>query len=132
MNKHSARARRAYDSDLTDKQWAVIKPLIPPPKTGGRPRTADTREVVNAIYYLLKTGCTWRLLPHDFPDWKQVYHYFSAWKKDGTWKRIHDHVRDQVRAKAGKKKAPTAAIIDSQSVKTAQKGGLVAMTLVRR
>lgn len=132
MKQTSDRQRQAYDTDLTDKQWAIIAPLIPPPKPGGRPRTTDTREVVNAIFYLLKAGCSWRMLPHDLPDWEKVYAYFAAWKKDGTWKAIHNSLRDQVRQKAGKKPEPTAAIIDSQSVKTTQKGELVAMMLVRR
>ncbi|MBI2812486.1 MAG: IS5 family transposase [Candidatus Melainabacteria bacterium] len=123
MKQTSGRLRRAYDTDLTDRQWAFIAQLIPPPKPGGRPRTTDTREVVNAIFYLLKSGCSWRMLPHDLPDWEKVYYYFAAWKKDGTWKRIHDRLRDQVRLKAGKKAKPSAAIIDSQSVKTTQKRG---------
>jgi len=124
--------RKSYETDLTDRQWQIIAPLIPPAKPGGRPREVDMREVINAIFYLLKSGCTWRLIPNDFPEWKIVYHYFSAWKKDGTWKRIHDKLRDKVRLRAGKKKQPTAGIIDSQSVKTAKKGGFVAMTLVKR
>jgi len=124
--------RKSYETDLTDRQWQIIAPLIPRAKPGGRPRTIDTREVINAIFYLLKSGCTWRLLPNDFPEWKIVYHYFSAWKKDGTWKKIHDKLRNKVRLKAGKKKQPTAGIIDSQSVKTAKKGGFVAMMLVKR
>jgi len=124
--------RKSYETDLTDRQWQIIAPLIPRAKPGGRPRTIDTREVINAIFYLLKSGCTWRLLPNDFPEWKIVYHYFSAWKKDGTWKKIHDKLRDKVRLKAGKKKQPTAGIIDSQSVKTAKKGGFVAMMLVKK
>jgi putative transposase len=121
-----------YETDLTDDQWKIIAPLLPAPKPGGRPRSIDIREVINAIFYLLKSGCTWRLLPNDFPHWRTVYDYFNAWKKDGTWKRIHDKLRDKVRLKAGKKKQPTAGIIDSQSVKTAKKGGFVAMTLARK
>lgn len=94
-----------YDSDLTDGQWKIIEPLIPPPKKGGRPRTLDMREVINAVFYVSKSGCQWRMLPNDFPKWKSVYNYFSAWKKDGTWKKIHDIVRGNVRVKAGKKRA---------------------------
>lgn len=124
--------RKSYETDVTDGQWAIIAPLIPKAKPGGRPREVDMREIINAIFYLLKSGCTWRMLPNDFPEWKIVYHYFSIWKKDGTWKKIHDKLRDKVRLKAGKKKQPTAGIIDSQSVKTAKKGDFVAMMLVRK
>ncbi len=114
--------RRKYETDLTDEQWHIIAPLIPKSKPGGRPRSVDAREIIDAIFYLLKSGCTWRLLPNDFPDWRIVYCYFTTWKKDGTWKTMHDKLRDKVRLKAGKKKQPTAGIIDSQSVKTAKKG----------
>lgn len=124
--------RNSYPSDLTDKQWQIIQPLIPKAKPGGRERTTDTREVLNAVFYVLKSGCDWRMLPHDFPKWQTVYDYFSDWKTDGTWKKIHDKLRDKVRLKAGKKKQPTAGIIDSQSVKTAEKGGFVGMMLVRK
>jgi putative transposase len=124
--------QRKYDTDLTDEQWKIIFPLIPSAKSGGRERKTDIREVVNAIFYLLKSGCQWRMIPNDFPKWQTVYDYFSKWKKDGTWKKIHDRLRDKVRLKAGKKKQPTAGIIDSQSVKTAKKGHFVAMTLVKK
>ncbi len=124
--------QRKYATDLTDEQWQIIAPLIPSAKSGGREREIDIREVINAIFYLLKSGCQWRMIPNDFPKWQTVYDYFSKWKKDGTWKKIHDKLRDKVRLKAGKKKQPTAGIIDSQSVKTAKKGGFVAMTLVKK
>ncbi len=124
--------QKKYATDLTDEQWQIIKPLIPSAKSGGRERSVDIREVINAIFYLLKSGCQWRMIPNDFPKWQTVYDYFSKWKKDGTWKKIHDKLRDKVRLKAGKKKQPTAGIIDSQSVKTAKKGGFVAMTLVKK
>lgn len=121
--------REPYPTDLTDKQWTIIVSLIPPPKHGGRPRAVDIREVINAIIYIVKSGCDWRMLPHDFPQWKIVYHYFDTWKKDGTWKDIHDALRGKLRKKLGKKAQPTAGIIDAQSVKTAEKGGFVAMML---
>jgi putative transposase len=124
--------RQAYLTDLTDKQWVIIAPFIPSAKPGGRHRTVNIREVINAITYVLKSGCDWRMLPHDFPKWQIVYAYFRNWKKDGTWKRLHDALREKVRIKVGKKRQPTAGIIDSQSVKTGKKGGFVAMMLARR
>ncbi len=97
--------QKKYESDTTDEQWDIIEPLLPPPKLGGRPREIDTREVINAVFYINKGGCQWRMLPNDFPNWKSVYNYFSAWKKDGTWKKVHDILRGKVRRKAGKKRA---------------------------
>ena len=117
-------ARKAYGSDLTDDQWKLLEPLLPTPKGGGRPRTTDIREVVNAIFYLLRTGCAWRLLPHDFPSPGTVYDYFRAWTKDGTLYRIHDSLRRQVRVAAGRNEEPSAACIDSQSAKTNEQGGI--------
>ena len=126
------KSRKPYPSDLTDAQWKIVKPLLPGAKTGGRPRTTDEREALNGVFYVLKSGCDWRMLPHDLPPHQTVYEYFSAWKKDGTWKKVHDALRNKVRLKAGKKKQPTAGILDSQSVKTTKKGGFVAMTLAKR
>lgn len=125
-------ARKSYPTDLNDKQWALIAPLIPPPKFGGRPRDTDMREIMNAVVYVVKSGCDWRMLPHDFPQWDLVYHYFRAWKQDGTWKNIHDTLRGKLRKKLGRNSEPTAGIIDAQSVKTAEKGGFVAMMLGKR
>ena len=113
--------KQKYSTDMTDRQWEILKPLMPKPKKGGRPRKVDIREVINAIFYITKTGCQWRLLPNDFPKWKTVYDYFRTWKLDGTWKSIHDQLRDKTRKKAERKKNPTAGIIDSQSVKTTKK-----------
>lgn len=124
--------RELYPTDLSDKQWALIAPLLPPPKYGGRPRQTDMQEIMNAVVYVVKSGCDWRMLPHDFPQWDLVYHYFRAWKQDGTWKKIHDALRGKLRKKLGKKEQPTAGIIDAQSVKTAEKGGFVAMMRAKR
>ncbi len=121
-------ARARYPSDLTDRQWRRLAPLIPPAKPGGRPRSADMREVVDAILYVLRNGVVWRALPHDFPPWKTVYHYFATGRKDGTWEAIHGALRDHVRAAAGRRASPSAAILDSQSVKTTEKGGRAAST----
>jgi putative transposase len=110
-----------YPSDLTDEQWQLIRPLLPKRAKCGRPRI-DRRRIINAITYVNRTGCQWRQLPHDFPKWKTVYTVFYRWRKAGTWKRIHDVLRRRVRRKSGKKNTPTAAIIDSQSVRTAEGG----------
>ena len=114
--------RKRYPSDLTDAQWAVLEPWIPPPRPGGRPRKTNMREVVNAIFYLTREGCSWRALPHDFPPWKTVYNYFEDWKRDGTWDRFLTILRWRVRQAAGRDPDPRVACIDSQSVKTAGGG----------
>jgi putative transposase len=119
----STTTREPYPTDLTDEQWHVIEPMVPPEKHGGRPREVDIREVVNAILYILRTGCQWRNLPHDFPPWGTVSWYFWLWSNDGTWTRIHDKLREMVREEAGREKEPSAAILDSQSVKTTEVGG---------
>jgi len=124
--------RKAYPSDLTEEQWALLEPFLPPPKPGGRPRSVDLREVVNAMLYLLRTGCPWRSLPHDLPPWGTVWAYFRRWRGDGTLDRLHDALRDRVREAAGRDRHPSAAVLDSQSVKTAEKGGRAATTLARR
>lgn len=117
-------ARKRYETDLTDAEWKIVEPLLPAAKGGGRPRTTDIREVLNAIFYILRTGCAWRLLPHDFPPSGTVYDYFRAWSRDGTLKTIHDTLRRTLRVQAGRDPEPSAACIDSQSAKTNEQGGI--------
>lgn len=111
-----------YPSDLTDAEWALIAPLIPPAKRGGRKRTVDVREVLNAIFYVLATGCQWQALPKDLPPKSTAHSYFMLWDWSGTLERIHEALYFAVRETAGKEASPTTAIIDSQSAKAAQKG----------
>lgn len=128
----TASCTRRYPTDLTDAQWERLRRLIPRAKPGGNDRTTSMREVLNAIFYLLRTGCAWRMLPKDFPPKSTVYDYFSRWKKDGTWERIHDALRGEVRHAAGRDETPSAAVLDSQSVKTTEKKGFAATTPARR
>lgn len=120
--------RRPYPSDMTDAQWSYLEPLLPAVRPGGRPRAHPLREIVDAIRYVLRTGCQWRALPHEYPPWQTVYHYFRAWRIDGTWERLNDELREEVRARAGRHRQPSAAILDSQSVRTTEKGGHAATT----
>jgi len=113
-----------YPTDLTDSQWQLIKDLIPPEKPGGRHRELDMRQVLNAIFYLVDNGNKWRSLPHDFPKWPSVYHYFRQWRQDGTWQPIHDTLRSQLRRQSGRHKHATAGCLDSQSVKSASLPGV--------
>ena len=120
--KTGAKPKR-YPSDLTRTQWRRLKRMLPPAKPGGRPRSVNLREVLNGILYIVRGGCAWRMMPTDLPPWSTCYGYFSKWRDDGTWQRLHDALRDQVRRTAGRKTSPSMAIIDSQSVKTTERGG---------
>jgi transposase len=118
------RSKLRYPSDLTAAEWALVEPLIPPAKRGGNKRHVDAREIVNGLMYILSTGCQWRALPKDLPPRSTVHDYFDLWSWDGTLDRIHQALYAQCRDQAGREASPTAAIIDSQSVKAAEKGGL--------
>jgi putative transposase len=112
-----------YATDLTDAEWHILSPFLPAAKPGGRPRTHNVRRIVNAILYVLRTGCHWRLLPHEYPNWKTVYDYFWKWRQQGLWQAINEILRGQVRRAVGRTALPSAAILDSQSAKTTECGG---------
>ena len=124
--------RQPYSSDLTNTEWRILEPLLPAERPGGRHRAYPMRDVIDTIQYVLRTGCSWRSVPHDLPHWRTAYEYFKRWKEDGTWVRIHDQLHERLREQMGRDAKPTAAIIDAQSVKTTEKGGSTATTGRRR
>lgn len=116
--------RKPYPTDLTAEQWAILKPHLAKPPGRGAPRRVNLREIINALLYLSRTGCQWRMLPHDLPAWETVYYYFSQWRDDGTWHRINHELRIEIRVSVGKDPEPSAAVLDSQSVKTTETSGV--------
>jgi putative transposase len=121
-----------YPSDLSDAEWQILRLLLPSQSGPGRPRTRDLREILNAIFYVLRSGCAWRMLPRDFPPFQTAYYYFRKWRKDGTWEKIHETLRDRLRVEEGREVSPSAAILDSQTVKTTEKGALGDTMLARK
>lgn len=120
--------RKPYPSDLREGEWALLEPLVPAIKAGGRPARHSRREIVNAILYVVQGGNQWRAMPHDLPPWQTAYYYFRIWRNEGIWETIHSAVREQARKHAGREATPSAAILDSQTVKTSQKGARAATT----
>ena len=118
--------RRRYPSDLSDAEWAVLAPLVPDPKPGGRPAVHPRREIVDAVLYVLRNGIVWRALPHDLVPWQTAYDYVRRWRLDGTWAQLNDALRERERVRQGRAAQPTGAILDSQSAKTTEQGGLAA------
>jgi transposase len=123
--------RQAYPSDLSDAEWAILAPLIPAPLPRGRPAKWERREIVNAILYVLRRGCSWQLMPHAFPPYQSVFYYFRRWQRAGIWAKVNTALWEQLRVQLGREAQPSAAIIDSQSAKTSEKGGHAATIKAR-
>jgi putative transposase len=117
-------SRTPYDTDLTEAEWNQLEPLVPASKPGGRPAKHARREILNGVFYIVRSGSAWKLLPHDLPPWRTVYHYFWSWRRDDIWQKIHDTVRAWVREADGRKSQPSGAIVDSQTVRTSEQGGI--------
>src|SRR5215203_3092649 len=115
--------RKAYQTDLSDAEWSYIEPHLPAPRAPGRPRVHPLREILDAIFYIVRSGCAWRLLPHDFPPWKTIHHYFRTWRLDGTWERMHAALRKRLRVRMKRDPQPSAGVVDSQSLKSTGVGG---------
>lgn len=124
--------RKRYPSDVTDAEWQILEPLVPAIKRGGRPARWSRREIVNGVLYIVRTSSQWRAMPHDLPPWQTIYYYFRQWRNAGVWEQIHTALREQTRRHLGREATPSAAILDSQSVKTSQKGGHAASTPTKR
>jgi transposase len=124
--------RKKYPTDLTDQEWQILEALVPAIKSGGRPANYTRREILNAILYVLRSGSQWRMLPHDLPNWQTVYTYYRNWRLDGSWQRIHEALRKALRAEEGHHPEASAAIMDSQTAKTTEKGGRAVTMRARR
>jgi putative transposase len=115
--------KKTYPTDLSDAEWACIESRLPAPRVGGRPRIHSPREILDAVFYVLRSGCPWRLLPRDFLPWRTVYHYFRKWRLEGIWERLHAALRECLRIRLGRNPQPSAGIVDAQSAKTTGVGG---------
>jgi putative transposase len=124
--------RKRYPSDVNDEEWEIIKEFMPPKYNDGVERKYEYREIINGIFYVLRTGCSWRSIPHDLPPWQSVYGYFRRWRISGLWERMNKELRERLREKLGRDKEPSKIIIDSQSVKTTEKGGSKVLTVVKK